>query len=252
MQVLTISLVIFFCVIGLMMLLRAKMGERFEAKNSDILLALVPIALWLVTTGKVKLIEFGGFKIESALIEASRVPVGSQATPIGSKLPVEDIEMRSKSSVGDIPRLLEKRTEALIFQTNRVGYFGPAIEEYLQALSGQSFFKYVVINQPDGKFSGLINGRDLNAAMGLNRSLSGDFVRWLEAGDTEALGKLPGYVSASDAIGESTDKLAALEKMESLDTDWLPVVDRDGKLIGKIGRSKLLSSLISEVVKKLK
>lgn len=58
------------------------LGTKFEIKNSDILLAVVPIAFWFVLTGKVSSLEFGDFKIEAAFVEAAEASVRSQVTAI--------------------------------------------------------------------------------------------------------------------------------------------------------------------------
>jgi hypothetical protein len=252
MSLLLITLVVFFAILVAVVVLRIRGGEKFDIKSPDILLALIPIAIWLVLTNKVKVIEFGGFKIETALVNAAEAAVASQVTPITSKLPVDPLRAGPKGSVSEIPSLVEARTEALIFQLGGQGYYGPAIGTYLQELSAHPFFKYIVINQSDGKFAGVADGRQFAAMVKVRPGYADDFVKWLEKSDANSLTNLPGYVSAATAVEPATDRLTALQRMETLDLDALPVLDKDGKLAGQLKRSRLLSSLISEALKKVK
>lgn len=244
---------IFVAVIGIMIALRAKFGEKFEIKTSDILLALIPIAIWLVLSGKVKVIELGGlFKMEAALVEASQSEVAPQVTSV--KLPVEPIQIDPKRGVEAIPRLISNKTEALSFQLGHGRYYGSAIEEYLTRLSQHPFFKYVIINQSDGQFVGIVDARKLYSALSADETEynTDNFARWLNSSDISALSNLPGYISAKNAIKKDTDKQTALEKMEKLDLEILPVVNEKDKFVGVVDRTRLVSSLIIEVVRKVK
>lgn len=185
-----LALSIFIVIIIIMIALRFKIGERFEVKNSDILIALIPVALWLVLTGKIQKLEFGEFKIEAAFVEASRSSIEKQVTPI--KLPVEPLIMNPKRGVEEIPDLIRNKTEALVFRLGYRGYYGPAIEEYLRKLSEYPFFKYIAINKNDGSFFALADSRALNFYFKLRRGgiTSSDFEHWLGTSDRVALSKL--------------------------------------------------------------
>ena len=252
MNLLSGILLAFFVIVVGVIILRIKGGEKFEVKTADLLVALIPIGIFLVMTNKVKVIEFGGFKIESAFVNAAEAKIAPQVTAITSKLPVDPLRMDAKGGLSEIPRMIEARTDALTFQLGVKGYYGPAIETYLQQLSAQPFFKYVVVNQPDGKLVGVADGRQLATVLKAHSAFANDFVHWLETSDDKALKNLPGYVSANDDVEQDADRLSVLERMETLDTEALPVVGRDGKLTGMVQRSRLLSSLISDVLRKVK
>ena len=246
---LALALAVFVLILTIMVTLRTKIGEKFEVKNSDVLTALIPIAFWFILTGKIQRLEFGEFKIEAAFVEASKAAVAPQITPV--KLPVESVRMDPKGSVEEIPRLIRNKTEALVFQLGYGGYYGPAIEEYLRQLSGLPFFKYVVINQSDGKLVGLADARELNSVFSAGGVRYDDFARWINESDTASLANLPGFVSAKNAIEEDTDKQTALERMETLNSEALPVVNKEEKFVGTVDRSRLVSSLILEVARKV-
>ncbi|MBI2925758.1 MAG: CBS domain-containing protein [Verrucomicrobia bacterium] len=243
----------FFAIVVGIVVLRIKGGDRFEVKTPDILLALIPIAIWLVLTNKVKVIEFGGFKIEAALMEAATASIESQVTAVRTNLPVELLQSGGKGSLDEIPRLIENKTEALIFTLGSDYYVGSAVATYLQRLSEKPFFKHIVVLRPDNSFVGLANGREFAAVVGSRATQADDFVKWLKNSDTDGLAKLlPGYVSATEAVQQDADRLAALERMEKLNLEVLPVVARAGKLAGVVSRSRLVSGLLSEVVRKVR
>jgi len=252
MKDLILALVVFIFIIVIMIILRLKLGSKFEIKNSDILIALIPVALWLILTGKIQKLEFGEFKIEAAFVEASKTAVAKQITPI--KLPVDIVRIDPKAGIEEIPRLIRNKTEALFFQLGYGGYYGPAIEEYLKRLSEYPFFKYIIISYKDGKFFGMVDARGLNSvflARGADYN-SNEFASWINRSDTASLSRLPGFISSKEAIKKDTDKQTALERMENLNIDTLPVVDEQEKFVGVVDRSRLTASLIIDITNKVK
>ncbi len=248
---LAVVLAIFILILAVMVALRLKFGSRFEIRNTDILIALIPAALWLVFAGKIKSLEFGGFKIEAAFAQAARQSVKHQVTPV--KLPVERVRVDLKRGVEEIPKLIRHRTEALIFTLGHGSYYGPAIEEYLKRLTASPFLKYVVIQRADGTFFGLLDALELNAFFrvhtdGLDAS---KFADWLNRSATTPLSDLPGFIALEHAVTEKTQKQSALEAMDRLDRDFLPVVDTTKRFVGVVKRSRLTASLIVDVANKI-
>jgi hypothetical protein len=251
MNELIIALIIFIFIIVAMVILRVKLSEKFEVKNSDILIAIIPIILWFLLTGKVKNLEIGGVKIEGAFVEASKTAVVKQITPV--KLPVETVRMDPKKGIEQIPYLIKNKTEALLFELGYGGYYGAAIEEYLQRLSQYPFFKYVIIVDRGKRFVGISDARELNSILQSRQATfnSYDFEKWLNMSQTSQLSRLPKFMGANDAIRKDTHKQTALEKMEALNIEMLPVIDKMGRFVGVVDRSRLTSSLIIDVAKRL-
>ena len=135
-----ISLAIFVIVIALMMILRLKVIKNFEIKQADVWVALIPVALWLLLSGRIQKLEFGDLSIQTAFVEATETPITKQITPI--ELPVESIRIDLKRGVDEIPKLIQNKTQALYFELGYGRYYGPAIESYLQQLGEYPFFKY--------------------------------------------------------------------------------------------------------------
>ena len=79
-----------------------------------------------------------------------------------------------------------------------------------------------------------------------------EVARWLATSDTAALKRLPGFIAADSAVTETTDKAHALQAMESLNIDTLPVINQEKQLVGIVNRSRVTASLILGVAKALK
>lgn len=243
-----IAVVVFIALVAVLTWFRASTASKFEIKTSDIALALVPVALWMLFTGKVQELAVGDVKIVTAIREASASPVKNQVTP----LPVANLRMDPKEGIDQIPALLQKKTEALSFQLGHGGYYGPAIAEYLRQLAPSPSFRYVVISGADGKFVGLIDGRQLSAVLTAARSRAAeDFASNLNRRDADAILRLPGIIALDKAITKLTDKRQALVQMEQLDVQTLPVVDEAGKFVGIVDRSKLTASILIEIAEKV-
>jgi CBS domain-containing protein len=245
MNTLLIAIGGFVLLVVLLVFLRIKTGNKFEIKNSDVVLALIPVAFWLFLTGKIQEFTFGDFRIVAAIKEASNSPVAAQVT----ELPVESVSMGAKGGVGEIPELIRRKNQALSFRLGHGGYYGPAIQEYLKVLTQNPFLRYIVINNADGSFFGMADARQFTAMLQANApSFSAQaFAQWLNDSNKGQIETLPGFISAQHALKKVADKRQALELMESQDVENLPVVDDDGRFIGIVDRSKLTASMLIEI-----
>ena len=237
----------FLLLVIIIVALRAKTGSKFDVKNSDIVLALIPIFLWLFLTGKVKEFAFGDLKITSAIEEASKTTVEEKV----SKLPVETIRTEMKGGVGEIPDMLRRKVQALGFRIGHGGYWGPAIQSYLRELLTNPAFKYLIVYNPDGTFFGLADGRQVAAISGMNSSEAQTLADWLNRGQTTELPTLAGFISAKEALTNSSDTRTALQRMNAMDLQALPVVDEKGMLAGIVDRSKLSASMLIEIAQRV-
>ncbi len=247
-----LSVLAFLILLSLLVTLRIKTGNKIEVKSSDILLALIPVALWLFLSGKIQEFTFGDFKIVAAIREASESPVADQVTALSS-LPVESVRADPKESVERIPELMEKHTQALTFRLGYGGYQGSAIKRYLEVLTRQPYLRYIVIENPDGTFFGLADARQLAT---LVRSPARPFsvyqlADWLNAGEAEPLERLPGFVSSQQALPQKADRRKALEIMNALDVQVLPVVNESRRFVGIVNRSKLTASMLIDIAAQL-
>ena len=63
---------------------------------------------------------------------------------------------------------------------------------------------------------------------------------------------MPGFIASKDAVTKETDKGQALRKMEKLNVETLPVVDKMKHFAGIVNRSRLTASLLIDVSENLK
>ena len=250
MSTLVIVLGLFIVVLALLVGIRARLGAKFDIKNTDIALALVPIALWLFLSGRVQEFAFGDFRIVAAIRDASQ----SQVAPQVTKIPFENIQVDAKAGIDMIPRLLQQKSQALGFNLGRGAYYyGPAIVDYFRELTRTPYLRYVVINNSDGSFFGMTDARQLGALItGPGGSQYAEaFAGWLNSPDGERLETLPGFIPARKALNAEDDKQQALRVMDSLDVQALPVVSAGGKFAGVVDRSKLTASILVDIADRL-
>ena len=246
------SIAAFVLILAFLVLLRAK-NSKFEVRVTDIVVAILPVVVVLLVTGKIQKLELGELKIETAFIKASGSPIKSQITPL-TGLPTEPIQLGSKQGVEEIPRLIEKKTEGLLFRLGHGGYHGPAIQDYFSMLGKFPFLRFVIIENPDRTFFVMASAPDLVGLFGgPNGSFQvAEFARSLNLSDRIFLQKLPGFVAAEKSLAPDTEKSQALKQMESLNVENLPVVDKGRRFIGIVNRSRLTASLIIDVTQDLK
>lgn len=82
MSTVALALLIFTALLVLLVVLRARTGNKVDIRNSDIVLVLVPVALWLFLTGKVQEFGFAEVKIVAAIKMASTAPVGPEVSKL--------------------------------------------------------------------------------------------------------------------------------------------------------------------------
>jgi len=209
-----ISVASFVVILGIVVSLRAK-NSRFEVKNADIVVAILPIVVFLLVTGKLQKFEISesGIKIETAFVEAQASAIASQVTPL-TGLPSEPIRLDPKRSVEEIPKLIANKTEGLLFRLGHGGYWGPAIGEYFAMLTRQPFLKYLIIEDEDGSFFAMADARELTGLFQTEHPpyTAKDFARWLNESDKKALSRLPSFIGVRDAVTKETGKDEVLRK----------------------------------------
>jgi len=258
-QIITL-LVIGVCLLVASIMVRVFSGGKYEIKTIDLVFIVVPLLVAGLATGKLRGFDLFGVKADLSELwakavdthieqQVSTVPV----SPVNDA--IEMIETAEKRGVDEIPRLIEQRTQALAFRLGMGGYYGPAIKKYFDALYGSSLLQFVVINHPDGKLYGMYDAPDLIAYLRtVGEKGYRDFEGMLNQGDERAkewLARLPGFVPADKAVTANTSKRDALQAMEELKLNSLPVCDSAGRFIGTVERAKLTTSLILSVTKNL-
>lgn len=253
MNTVIVALAIFAAFLALLIGLRAKMGDRFDIRNSDIVLALVPVAFWLFLTGKVQEFAFGEVKIVAAIKMASKAAVGPEVSKLSLDTVRESVSTMSKAGPEIIPQMISTKSQGLTFSLGQGGYAGGAIADYLQQLTQYPFLHYIVMDNSDGTFFGIADARQVAQIIGGSspRFSAQNLADWLNGAAKTQLAALPGFVPAENALHKNDDKRKALEKMNSLDAQVLPVVDEAANFDGIVDRSKLTASILTEIAERL-
>ncbi len=210
MNTVIIALGIFAVVLALLVALRAKTGNRIDIKNSDIVLALVPVALWLFLTGKIQEFAFGEVKIVAAIKVAAKAPVGPQVSKLTLDTVREPVRTMTKGGPEVIPQMINTKSGS---------FFGIADARQIAQIIRESSPRFNATNLAD----------------------------WLNEGNKTELEALPGFISSAEALHKNDDKQKALERMNSLDAQVLPVLDEAGRFDGIVDRSKLTASILTEI-----
>ena len=254
-------IIITLLVIGLALLIgsvlmRVLSSGKYEVKTIDLVFIVVPLLLVGLATGRLQGLDLFGVKADLSTLfadDANReIKVGQP--PVSSVDDVTQfIEAPGKGGLGEIPRLIENKTEAISFRLGAGGYVPWMIKEYFEKLYGTSYLKFIVIENPDGTLFGVFTAADLiaymRAAQDQGYQQFGDLINYGDDGAREMLARLPGFVSVDSAATTTTTKREALERMEQLDRSALPVVDADRRFVGTVERSKVIASLLLTVTK---
>lgn len=257
--------------------LRVRSRNTIDVRSSDIVLALLPLVLWMFLTGKIEKLGFGDLTITRAIDKAAKEPVAKQ---VQTALPIEAVPITEKGGESEIQEAINKKSQALSFRLGRGGYYrGGAIMEYLDRLTQYPYLRYLILNHGDGKFFGLVDARQLAGLLrnpqrqseppsptptgsyrepqqrsggGTEpRLTANNLANWLNANTTTELETLPGFIGAENALPKSADRKQALQAMNNLEVPTIPVVDEKGIFIGTIDRSKLTASILTDIAAKV-
>ena len=241
-------------------LLRVFSEGKHEIKTIDLVFIIVPLMFVGLATGKLRGLDIFGVKADLSELWAKAADTKIQqqisTVPVSPvKDAIEMIETAPKRGINEIPSLIRQGTQALVFELGMGGYYGPAIKKYFDDLYGSSYLRYVVINHSDGTLFGMYDAADLIAYLRtLGKAGYKNFEGKLNQGDEQAkdwLTRLPSFVSSDKAVTADTSKRVALQAMEELKLDSLPVRDSVGRFIGTVERAKLTTGLILAVTQKL-
>jgi hypothetical protein len=239
-------------------MLRGASSGKWQITLADAGIAAIAVGLSLILTGKIRKLVIGkeGITLETAekaILSSAKQPIKMQV----NELPVSRIVEADKAGISKIREMVERKVQGLKLKLGRgVYYDGSVLREYLEGLSPYDFFQYVILLDRDGSLFGMVEARNLLEHLARNGSGNGFAVLadQLNAGteeDQSELAQLPGFVPASKAVTNQTDKRAVLARMEEFGRDWLPVVSEQRKFEGIVERSRLTASMILDITKRL-
>jgi len=83
------------------------------------------------------------------------------------------------------------------------------------------------------------------------RLTADNVANWLNNKNVDELKTLPGFISADQALDSKADRQKALEQMNALDVQTIPVVNENKKFVDVVDRSKLTASILTDLAAKL-
>jgi hypothetical protein len=234
--------------------------EKLKQISSFLALLLAFVALVLVATGRVQEVKIGpeGIDIKGAIQHALSQPA---VHAVKADVPIEKVisagrgPMRAaKETEQRAEVLIQDRVQALVFHMGK-GHTGAAVQVYINRLLPQPFFRYVVIDDEDGNFFGLIPAQSILETVSLEQpsqdpenSFASKFSEWLNTSDKAELRRIPGF--SNTAIDAGTDKQQALKLLDEKDAQFLPVV-QNGKFTGVADRSRIIASILLDISSQL-
>ncbi len=237
-------------------LIRVFSSGKYEIKTIDLVFIVLPLLVVGLATGRLQGLDLFGVKADFSRLFAEAAN-GEIKDQVGQQQvsSVDDvthfIQAPGKGGLDQIPALIEQKTEAISFRLGMGGYVAYAIQQYFEKLFGSSYLKFIVIENADGTLFGVYPAADLigylRAAEGAGYDQFGSLVNSGDEAAREMLARLPGFIPADGAATTATTKREALESMERLNVNALPVIDADHRFIGTIERAKVIASLLLAV-----
>ena len=245
-----ISIVTFFTLVTICIIVRIKVSDKFKIETTDIVLAIIPIVLWLFLSGKIVNMEYAGLRFESVFKEAKNASVKKEVLP----LPIDNISTTLKAGIGQIDYIVSQQKEAVVFFIGYDNYAGEAIVEYLEKLRNTDVKYFVFLNYNDGSFVGLIPFNDfyIQVFQGDKPVATAENVaEWLKNGNIRNLLKIPGMISSDYAVDENDSKEEALKILLDSKSTILPVIDKSKKLKGIVTDGRLSASILHDISEQL-
>jgi len=215
--------------------------DKWQVQLSDIAIALAPILVWLVLSGKISELKFGSDGFFATFQGLVAKPIIASVTP----LPVKELVADEKRADSELPEFIAKQVEEIFFVLGRQ-YVPSVTEHYLNELTQHAFFRFVVMQLTDGSFFGMMDARQLAERLRQANQWD-DFVAAVRNADQTYLSGLPGFIGADAAVSQKASKIEVLKAMKARRVDWLPVTGADGRLVGVVERSALLADLIVDL-----
>jgi len=222
-------------------ILRGKTHGRWGVKLADIAIALTPVLVWLVLTGQLTKLTFGGEGLLS--IELQKALTTDITNTFHFSLPIESLSEAEKPNPSRLDQFIEARTPAMFFVLGK-RYNADYAKEDLTKLRADPFFRYVIIQQNGGAFFGMMDANHLTQYLSATNGWN-DFINAVALPNTAYFANPRlGFVGAAKAVTETTEKAEVLQKMEREHMDWLPVTDPGAKWIGRVEQSAILVRLV--------
>lgn len=227
----------FFIILTGIAYINFRLNGEFKIETSWLALGLTPVIIWLLTTQQLS--EFSGFGLAFKLNKVKAKPVSLKYD--GDKINPEHISRDTKAGLGKIELFKANKVAAVTLEVGRQRYYSnSAIKSYLRELTQFAFFKYVLFQDKNNKFKGIIPATEMLNQMENQRL---NLVKVIESGDITTIQGV-----STVALPSDSSKQRALQVIEESGLPELPVVDDSGSFVGVVERSKITSSIVAQLV----
>jgi hypothetical protein len=218
-----------------------------DIKPNVILVALLPILIWLLASGKLSKFKALGVEIEAVITQVSREAISADDEG-SSAIEYQKIASASKEGFGKIDLLIKNRIPALKFYVRKLQYYDCSVtSQYFQRLGEHAFFRWVVFVCEDE------HGKEVFRGLAPASNIRGpDYQQFIQKLESNDLDDIPGLVGADQAVRETAKKSEVIEKFATVETDDLPVVNAAREFVGVINRRKLHSNLLASIFRAAK
>jgi hypothetical protein len=218
-----------------------------EIKPNVVLVALIPLLIWLLAAGKLSKFKAFGVELETVITQVSRETI-SAGDEGSSPIEYQKVVAASKEGLMQIDEIIRNRTPALKFYIHKENFYDSGmIDVYFQRLGEHAFFRWIVFVRKDRDNNEVFKG--LAPASSIRRPEYQQFIGKLERNE---LDDIPGLVGADQAVRETAKKSEVIEKFPTVEADDLPVVNTVREFVGVINRRKLHSNLLASIFRAAK
>jgi cytochrome oxidase Cu insertion factor (SCO1/SenC/PrrC family) len=211
---------------------------EFKLEPVHLFIALIPFVILLIVSGKLKEIKGPGGIALSLRDEVQR-PLSPELTQ--TPLEVEPQPVAVKGRVDRLRTMIEQKSPTtLSFEVGRKDYYGEwAIKKYIKELETRPDFRFILFNDADGKFLGLMKLQNYKSVL-----LAENIVEKLETRD---ILQHPKVVKTSVPVNSTNRE--ALEGMDKANTNMLVVVDHQGRFVGVVRQEEIVRKVLAKVLR---
>jgi hypothetical protein len=223
--------------------------QKFE--TNSILLAILPVIFWLIISGRVTAFKGFGIEFKSEVQRLSDISIAADRNLLETaRIDFEPAVPAPKIDVREINKYIARKIPALSFELGRTNYYKPAaIQQYLNALTPHSFFRWVVFQDRNGEFRGLAKAQNLHAFCQQSRQSGRGYQSIRDKIESGQIDDVPGVITSEYALNTNDTKKEAIEQFSKTDADDLPVTDNQGKFVGVLNRGKLTTNMLNSVLR---
>ena len=202
-----------------------------------IILALVPFVVWLIVSGKLKEVKGpGGISL------TLKDQVQKTVTPESSDEPlaVDPAVIQVKGDSTLLDRFAKIPATTLSLEIGKTGYYyQEAISQYIEYLSLNPDFKYVLFADNKNHFKGLMKVQEFKTFLDTE-----DVVPLIENAEILNHPRM-----SKNTVKDTDSNKNALNEMEALNVNMLAVTNKSGHFIGVVTQEEIVRKILTNVLR---